>query len=90
MPKNRTLAIEIDNEFKAISLEDGEWLAINRGDTIEKEVESEDEQGVFTYVYRFNPPNYKASSLVVEYSDGGVCFVGTLADAHVYSIADLN
>lgn len=90
MPKDRTLALEIDGELRSIILTEEEWLSVTRGDFVQKEAEGSDGEESFVYVYRFNPPHYKANSIVVEYDDGGVCFVGTLTDAHVYSLSDLN
>lgn len=90
MSGNRTLAIEIEGKMQAITLSEGEWLSIKNGDNIEKQLPVEEDGETFNYVFKFNPPNYKASSLIIEYDDGGVCFVGTLADAHIYSFMDLN
>lgn len=90
MSKTKTVSVEIDNELHAVTLTAEEWQAVGRGEQVHKEVEEMDAGEVITYIYSFNPKNYKADSLVVEYSDGGVAFVGTLAEAHIYSVADLN
>lgn len=90
MSKTRTISVEIEQELHSVTLTGEEWSRVAAGEFVQKAVEDEDAAGPVTYVYNFNPVNYKSNSLVVEYGDGGVAFVGTLAEAHVYSIADLN
>lgn len=90
MNKNRTLAVEIDKVVETLILSENDWQVINQGGSLQKEIKHESDEDAYSLIFRFNPENYKSGSLVIEYDDGGVCFVGTMADVDVYSLMDLN
>lgn len=83
MSKSVQLAVEVGYELRAVQLTAEEWDSVKRGEPLNKFVRDFYEGEEMTYQFHFNSALEEGSELVVTYGDGGVGFIGDIADAHL-------
>ncbi len=77
-----TLSVTVGNEIQSVKLTQDEWIAVQSGQHLFKEVEGLYEGEEFIYCWHFNDPRNAGSSLVVQYN-GADGFIGSITDAWV-------